>query len=684
MNTMSDILKNLYKENKIRPLDFQFAKQIKALCSTELDEKSVDLVMYISALVSYEFSLSNICVTQTKASNLCLFGRGAIQEKLNELLPDVAEWGKILIGSGVCGNGNDVKPLVFDGERIYLYRNWKMETEVAQKIKKLSTPKALSKKQLTNVKNSLDKLFARDYVFVLNKIRSSIGKLTSDNLIELVLDLLDVKEDKIEKIDKNKLLKLITSEDFEENVTQLDSIIPENYCINWQKVAAASALTRQFTVISGGPGTGKTTTVSKLLAALIESRSTDDFTIKLCAPTGKAAARLSESISKTMEALPISRNVKRLIPTEASTIHRLLGAIYKKADFRHNRKNKLHLDVLVVDEASMIDLSLMSKLTEALPETSVLILLGDKDQLASVEAGSVLGDICGFVKDGVSEKQKEILEYITNYDIPVDSGANSFTDALCVLRKSYRFHKDSGIGQLAYAVNSGIQKNIDRVIRRGFGDIEVIDLNTDSYRIFLNGISDIYSQYLDKIQNNEDKLEILNSFSKTRLLCATREGDCGILTINDKIESILESRGLIARSNTSSWYIGRPVMITKNDHSLGLYNGDIGICMRAEDGRMYVYFESVDGGLRRFLPSRLPVNETIYAMTIHKSQGSEFDYTFMLLPDKISPIMTRELVYTGITRAKGSLKLCCIKQVLHKSSSLVTARSSGLSKALTA
>lgn len=683
MNSMSDLLKHLYKEKKIRPLDYQFAKQMSSLCGGNLDKTEVDLVMYIAALVSYEYSLSNICVTKEKAKELNSFGRSGVQENIRELLPDLKDWDKIISNSGVFGNGNEVKPLVYDGERFYLYRNWKMETEVANSIRSLSKPKCLSKKQLSNIKKSLDKLFARNYDFVAQKVSETSESLSDEKLFEIVCELLDVTQENKKRIDKKKLIKLVKSENFQDNLNELSTIIPESYCINWQKVSAASALTRQFTVISGGPGTGKTTTVSKLLAALIENRTTDDYTIKLCAPTGKAAARLSESISKAMEELPVEKGIKGLIPTEASTIHRLLGAIYKKADFRHNRKNKLHLDVLVVDEASMIDLSLMSKLIEALPDNAVLILLGDKDQLASVEAGSVLGDICGFIKDGVSEKQKEILDYITNYSLPIALESNDFTDALCVLRKSYRFHKDSGVGQLAYAVNSGKEENIAKVINKGFRDIDVIDLTNESYRKFLNGVSDHYSEYLEHIRNNEEKLKVLTSFNKSRLLCATREGECGITTINEKIETILESRGLISRSNTSAWYVGRPVMITKNDHSLGLYNGDIGICMRSEDGKMYVYFEAIDGGLRRFLPSRLPINETIYAMTIHKSQGSEFEFTYMLLPDKMSPIMTRELVYTGITRAKGSLKLCCIKQVLNKSSRLITTRSSGLSEALT-
>ncbi|MCM0149020.1 exodeoxyribonuclease V subunit alpha [Photobacterium galatheae] len=678
MKNMTDLIQNLYQEKIIRPLDLQFSKQIRSLCSMNLSPIELDFITYIAVTTSYEYSLSHICVPLNKMKKKHVFGLKKYPEKLNSFLPRTEEWEIILDKSGVCSDGTRVTPLVFDGERIYIYRNWLMEKEVAEKLFELSKPKTLDETRLSKINITLNQLFPREYQ-LFDQFTSQIGDDTSDDdIFSLVCDLLHVKEENIQKINKIAVLQAMKNRNREDISQKMNTLIPESLCVNWQKVSTAVALTRQLSVITGGPGTGKTTTVSKLLAALAEIHKSQDFTIKLCAPTGKAAARLTESISRAIEKLTISKQVKKRIPSEASTIHRLLGSFNKKADFRYHRSNKLHLDVLVVDEASMIDLALMSKLLEALPDEAILILLGDKDQLASVEAGAVFGDICQFIKRGVSESQKNILDLITHYSIPYERDSNDFSDSLCLLRKSYRFHQNSGIGQLAFSTNTGDPHLINQVISNEYEDINVIELNPESYRLFLKDVANAYTGYLNMILNGEDKQEVLKSFSQVRLLCATRDGECGIKATNKKIEMLLESGGFISRPKTSSWYVGRPVMITKNAHAFNLYNGDIGICMRDIDEKLYVYFESPHGGLRKFLPSRLPDHETIFGMTIHKSQGSEFKKTYLLLPEKMSAMMTRELVYTGITRAKESLTICCLRKILHKSSAFKTKRNSGL------
>ena len=488
----------------------------------------------------------------------------------------------------------------------------------------------------------------------------------------------------------------------------LDSLVPLSACLNWQKVAAAVALSRRFAVISGGPGTGKTTTVTKLLSAMVEQSLSQGKTptIKLVAPTGKAAARLTESIGKAIEQLPLAPEVKVNIPTESSTLHRLLGAIPNRAEFRHNRRNPLHLDILVVDEASMVDLSMMYKLVDALSEHARLILLGDKDQLASVEAGAVLGDICSFNSAGYSSAQGNLMAKMTGFDAIAHTqqakagvvNPPAIADSLCMLQKSYRFDARSGIGQLAKAINNGSANQVDQVFAKGFGDIENHPLSSDSYNLMLRTLVNEYGAYLNRMNVPLEELEtqearaksVLDLFSQCRLLCSIREGDFGVNGLNHRIERALAARRLVNPHNDELWYHGRPVMVTRNDHGLGLYNGDIGICMLESDSsqpdstpRLKVYFELPDGSVKAVLPSRVPDHETAYAMTIHKSQGSEFDLTLMILPPDFSPILTRELIYTGITRAKKRLMMFSDTNVLKRGIKVKTERVSGLGSRLT-
>jgi exodeoxyribonuclease V alpha subunit len=647
---------------------------MRELCSPSLPENHKDLIAYVSAAISYELSLSNICVPFSKVATLQAFNLNkTLAEAMVSSLPDIDKWETIIKASGVFSDGSTLAPLVYDTERLYIYRYWKLEQNVANKLESMSQPTELSAAQTKLAKAVLDKLFSRNY----DLLWEMLGKNDEKKWFDVVIDFMDVQPQFLGTVDETEVRKVVADANSASDLIPFDAVIPDSLCLNWQKVAAATSITRKLSVISGGPGTGKTTTVSKLLAALSEIHDKEDMVIKLCAPTGKAAARLTESITQAMQSLPVSEEVKSLIPTEASTIHRLLGAVYKKADFRHNADNQLHLDVLVIDEASMIDLVLISKLLDAIPDHAIVIFLGDKDQLASVEAGSVLGDICGFIRDGFSSKQSALLNKITGFELAVSEDGNHFTDSLCMLKKSYRFHKNSGIGQLAYATNSGKASRVHNVLSSGYSDIDYVDLDEQSYHNMIKEVAESYSEYLIAVKNGNQE-EALKAFSNTRLLCATREGDCGIQTLNQKVESALNSRNLISPSETSAWYEGRPIMVSKNDHSLGLYNGDIGICMRDEDGVLYVYFESSESGLRRFLPSRLPDHETNYAMTIHKSQGSEFANTFMLLPDKLSPVLTRELIYTGITRAKTRLKLCGVQDILNGGVSIKTKSDSGL------
>lgn len=454
---------------------------------------------------------------------------------------------------------------------------------------------------------------------------------------------------------------------------------------NWQKVAAAVALTRQHAVISGGPGTGKTTTVARLLAALLllEPRR---LRIRMAAPTGKAAARLTESLGKALQALPVDDTLKARFPDEATTLHRLLGARPGTRRLRYHAGNPLHLDVLVVDEASMVDLSMMASLISALPATARVIFLGDRDQLASVEAGAVLGDICRCAEYGYSpQRARELAQLtgaqLTGQEIP---DAPRVRDSLCLLQQSYRFAAGSGIGQLAAAVNQGDTARFNRVRQEGYQDIALQPLECAEHWVtMLNDISDGYGPVLEMIRRQAPAAEVLQAFSRYQLLCALREGPFGVSGLNQRIEQRLRQQQRLATSaGNSHWYRGRPVMITRNDSALGLFNGDIGITMADNSGQLKVHFMLPDGNVKAVQPSRLPPHDTAWAMTVHKSQGSEFDHTALVLPPQFSPVLTRELVYTAITRARRQLTIYSDERLFLRAIQSRTQRRSGLTDQL--
>ncbi|TQN57833.1 exodeoxyribonuclease V subunit alpha [Raoultella planticola] len=460
----------------------------------------------------------------------------------------------------------------------------------------------------------------------------------------------------------------------------LDALFPASDEIDWQKVAAAVALTRRISVISGGPGTGKTTTVARLLAALIQTTRQPRCRIRLAAPTGKAAARLTESLGEALRRLPLTDEQKALLPTEASTLHRLLGAQPGSQRMRYHAGNPLHLDVLVVDEASMIDLPMMARLIDALPEHGRVIFLGDRDQLASVEAGAVLGDICAWVNAGYTAGRAAQLERLTGHPVPAGESdvAGALRDSLCLLQKSYRFGSHSGIGSLARAVNNGDRHGVRATLRQAFEDIVLHPLSTtEEYEAMLEQSQAGYGRYLQLLRERAEPEALIAAFGEFQLLCALRDGPFGVSGVNEQLEQMLNRRRAITLPRHSRWYEGRPVMISRNDSALGLFNGDIGIALERGEG-LRVWFPMPDGSIKSVQPSRLPEHDTAWAMTVHKSQGSEFDHAALILPAKIVPLVTRELVYTAITRAKQRLSIYADEQVLTQSIVARTERRSGL------
>ncbi|MGK3128135.1 exodeoxyribonuclease V subunit alpha [Pantoea sp. C8B4] len=450
---------------------------------------------------------------------------------------------------------------------------------------------------------------------------------------------------------------------------------------DWQKIAAAVALTQKTAVISGGPGTGKTTTVAKLLASLIRL-SQGALRIQLAAPTGKAAARLTESLGKALQKLPVSDIERQRFPAEATTLHRLLGAQPETQRLRYHAGNLLHLDVLVVDEASMVDLGMMANLIAALPPQARVIFLGDRDQLASVEAGAVLGDICRCAEAGYSVARSAQLSALTGCQVEGhdDDSAPAVRDAICLLRKSYRFDANSGIGKLAAAVNAGEPKAVEAAFNAGFSDISRQPLNDgEAYQAMLNDIAEGYRPFLRLVSQRAQPAEILHAFGRYQLLCALREGPFGVQGLNQRIEQKLMQLQLIRRPQGGSrWYQGRPVMVTRNDSALGLFNGDIGMTLLDDEGLLKVFFPLPDGSIKAVQPSRLPAHDTAWSMTVHKSQGSEFDHTALVMPAQFLPVLTRELIYTAITRARKQLTLYSDESVFRRAVQLRTQRRSGL------
>ena len=452
--------------------------------------------------------------------------------------------------------------------------------------------------------------------------------------------------------------------------------------INWQLVAAFAAMRRRLCIISGGPGTGKTRTVVVVLALLLEQDPA--MRIGLAAPTGKAAARLQDALKNAKATLPCDPATKDRLPTEASTIHRLLGSIPDSANFRHHAENPLPFDAVVVDEASMVDLALMAKLVAAIPLSGRLILLGDKDQLASVEAGAVLADLCnGGEPRRFSDEFAREFKVITGQTLPSESGTTSkLADCIVELRKNYRFGDRSGIYRLSHAVNEGNSEKALATLRESCNATGAqVSWKTLPPPAALKSalkpyVLSRYQAYLSAA----NPAEALAAFGRFRILCALRNGPYGVENLNRLVEEILTEAGLIHASGR--FYAGRPVMVVRNDYNLKLFNGDIGFVCTNEAHEFRAYFAGPEQTLREIMPLRLPAHETAYAMTVHKSQGSEFETVLLILPRDDSAVLTRELIYTGLTRASSGVELWADPDIFSTAVQRKTSRRSGLREAL--
>ena len=706
---LPELLKQWEQERLLTPLDRHFALEMSHLHPSDSQHP---LFILLCALLSQQLSSQHSCLVLAHIVPLNPMAEQNSHCKISLSLEALTETLQTFDAVGQAGSN---KPLIFDNGRLYLQRYHQFETSVAASLIRLSgsVSRQLSEEgnhqkqpQIAKLRSLLDQLFPTTV--------SDPHSLTTNVL------------------------------------TNSEDTAP----IDWQKVATATALGKKLSVITGGPGTGKTTTVTKLLL-LLQMESQQE--IRLVAPTGKAAARLSESIkaSKARLAKELSAHANVIdearnrnsqdfltalgrIPEEASTLHRLLGVIPNSPHFRHHQGNPLRLDLLIVDEASMVDLPMMYKLLSALPEHASLILLGDQDQLASVEAGAVLADICAGLKIPVdpnnlaqnniasnspalwqmrySKEQAQRLSALTGFELtPYISDAPKLGDSLCMLMHSHRFKGDAGIGLLASAVNRADLQGILQVWQQGPAELSWLEhsmvvsqtqakVSEPANNVGLNSLLEQacqqYGAYLGALNshasNNDasnsdlskrpSTADIIERFNQYRILCAMRSGDYGVEGINQFVTQALANAKLI--KPLQEFYLGRPIIIQSNDYNLGLFNGDIGLILQDEDKpeRLMAHFIKADGSLLKVLPARLPSHETCYAMTVHKSQGSEFSRVALVLPPSPSlaqwQLLTKELVYTAITRAKVHFTCLGTQHVFERASSQATQRASGLADRL--
>lgn len=512
-----------------------------------------------------------------------------------------------LIGSG----SEEKKPFVLAHDKLYINRNYFYETQIIEKLKLLvdagNAQLEVRKKALEQQMNFIKNLRSND-----------------DNLAAFSPE---------EKPD-------------------------------WQLVAAIQGVLNNVTLVTGGPGTGKTTTVAKILALL--NKMEPNVNVALTAPTGKAAVRMKESLQNTVKdsrnkALALEQMVGALDP---KTIHRLLGAIHQSPFFKHNADNPLDYDVVIVDEASMIGVGLFAKLLSALKPMSRLIILGDSEQLASVDSGSLFGDLCSGLKLNENQFEAHHLDFINAFlredrklggDYVLKESTTVLDQHLVRLKKTYRYDQNSKMGQFTKAVIHGQEDKLDDILQISEDSLVLDEFYEEA--VFNNFIKGYY-----KFIEEPDINKALEKLNHCRVLCAVRQGDQGIYKINARIESQLKAHYKNQKTHsfhpTDGFYHNQPIMVTQNTPEINLFNGDVGIVRKDENGRLKAYFvnpkKETDGkDLMLINPASIPAWETVFAMTIHKSQGSEFNKVLVLLPkQQENRILTRELLYTGVTRAK--------------------------------
>ncbi len=610
---MKTFLRHAQLQGDLRLFDVQFARYM-----IEVNGEEVPELLLAAALASNGLSRGDTCIALDSVKNNSLYTNPDLRV-VRQKLPKLNHWRRVLLSQRVvtepaklqadnqAPQGVNEQPASSD----------KTEKNDALNEKPLVTPLILDDK---------NRLYLARYWMFEQSLARSIKKL------------IDAKKP---TVDTEKLKEVL-------NVLFKVSEQPD-----WQKVAVANAAMNNFSVITGGPGTGKTYTVTALLAVLIE-QGVDARKIALAAPTGKAAARLTQSIQNELAGL--LAKLKLADDTfEAVTLHSLLGFRPGRVEPIHCAEFPMPYEVVIIDEASMIDLPLMARMFEAVSTDTRIVLIGDKDQLHSVESGMVLGDICGgrSVAEFSQVHCSELSQAgISNLPVTENPGGK-ISDRIVYLHKSHRAKDEGGIGKLAAAINTGDSEQALHLINSDeYPNLSLLPHSTGHIDKILR---ELVVPVFANIASAETPAAALEKMSEIGVLCALRRGNTGAIKINTMVERHLQDQRLIDLEQ--HYYHGRPVMISENNHPLRLYNGDHGLVLHNEEQVPLVHFafDDLSGTPKTISPSRLPLHDTFYAMTIHKSQGSEFDTVVVVLPDTDSPILSRELLYTAVTRAKSKV-----------------------------
>ena len=623
-STSQEIRELLCEPELFSSLDRHFG-----LFLARLAEKNNLAAALAGALVSRSTGAGNICLDLAEYAGKHIHPDSQQDGMGTFVCPPLSDWIKQLLESGVAAENKAGTPLVLAGSRLYLSRYREYEISIAGFIKQ----------RAASVHRELD--------------YTSLGR------------------------DLNKLFKPLHAKE-----------------TDWQKIAAIVAANRSFCVITGGPGTGKTFTVARILALLIsQNKDRKPLRIFLSAPTGKAASRLQQAIIET----GLVQNGTE--PLQATTLHRLLGHVPNSPYFRHNAENPLAADIVVIDEASMVDLPLMAKLMQAVPASAMLILLGDRYQLSSVQPGSVLSDICGTeMMTGFSDDFLQTIEDLTGSAImlspsnAIGKTSSPLQDSFVELVHSYRFEPESSIARLSRAVKDGdSEEALDILLTPGDESTSWLEIPAPAELEKTLQDSQLVRNF-KAMQQAADPDSCFSMLDDFRLLCGLRQGPFGVERVNQILEKLFarQDKTHSAQQFSNMHTYGkpfltvRPILVVKNDYNLRLFNGDVGIIMPDPENKNSVqaFFRDQPGMVRTIAPPLLPGHETVFAMTVHKSQGSEFNRLVLILPDQDSPVLTRELLYTAITRARAKVEIWGKKEIFAAAVKRKIKRTSGLAEEL--
>lgn len=638
----------------ITPIDYFLAQEVIKAQRNQIDlqHEQTDLLFHLTVLVSQKLREGHTCLPTEKAAGSRI-GYSADQDGIithqGFLFPDISVIDSVL---NIFRSGEQL--LVLRNKNLYLRRYADFESELTKHLAPKLQANATNVRhyELANIASAIKLIFPESSAGVKNETDNKVASKPNN--------------------------------------------LSVNSGIDWQKIAVANALNKDFSIIAGGPGTGKTFTVTKLLAALVllEHQIGRQPIIKLTAPTGKAAQRLSESIIDAVSKFKLSFistpifDLLDQIPNEAQTLHRLLGVIPNSPNFRHHQDNLLAVDILLIDEVSMVDLPMMTRIFRALPVHTKVILLGDADQLPSVAAGSVLADLAPRPHHGFSPENISYLSQVNEERVIETFAAKRqpAMDHVTFLLKSRRFDGKGIIGRVAKQVIEGDAKGSWKTLN------EPLEINNDELLSLATKVQiqpnqaplinqvwlkELVNRYYQPLFGDINVTEAFSLLSLFRILAATRQGEYGVESLNEAVKEILVKQRLVNPMHQS--YQGLPIMINQNDYRLGLYNGDVGLMWKHENGQLMAAFETEENEVRWVLPSRLPSYEPVYAMTIHKTQGSEFNHVAMVLPMQTdNKLLSRELLYTGITRAKSKLNVVCRENVWQGAVISKVERHSGL------